>query len=215
MTNHYKYVYGTTGPQADKLNQIVDVGLKIAEEYIEISKPTTVRIWIRKRGEDQSPKEMLSSGDGSRKRSIYITLSKKFLNSRQLRQLSSTVIHEYVHVLRHNLRDSKTVLAAAIEEGISCYIQTMLWKAPNYLDIKTLNERMVRICWKKLSAALSKSQHKYPIIWKDQAYREMLYRLGFGIVRKYVHANKKISYRKLVLTSQAKLVKFAQECYGK
>ena len=214
IINDHFYAYQFPKSKIRPLQKALHDGLAIARENIQIWKPITIQLWIGTK-KDKLAHNFVSSGDAAGKRTIHITISRVFLNSRNFSQLQSTITHEYAHILRNNLRRSKTVLGAAIEEGISCYIQTSLWRAPNYLDIRSLNEKMVRIIWGKLEAALPKKTAKEKIVWKKEIYRQMLYRLGFGIVRRYVRKNQNVNFHNLVLTPQSRLIKFANREYGR
>ncbi len=154
-------------------------------------------------------KKKLTDGRLWHKGKMLVGISPRVLKSRTyLHRLSASAAHEYVHQLR-DPKAAKTVLAAAVEEGVATYIETQLFEAPEYLDIKTLNEGMVRVCADKIRAALFDKPSNRRMIWSNEAYREMLYRLGFGIIRRYAKDHPKLSLAALARVPQQKYIRFA------
>ncbi len=212
-------IYGSNGISPGKLLIIQDAvgaGLEAARQNLGIWPEAKVRIWILAR-----PKHRIPSQGSAGKKFINIGITKKYLNSRNaFKKISGTVIHEYVHYIRLlsklDRRDyRKTVLEAAIEEGVSIYIQSAIAGYPDYLDIKNLNEKMVHTCWDKFSEVINKPADKYyKLLEDDETYRAIYYRLGFGVVRKYMNSNPQISLAKLAKISETKLVRFAKKTYN-
>ena len=191
------------------IQEAVYSGLQAARVNLRTSKKVKIRIWVLARIKGGMP-----SRAATNKKFISIGITRKYLNSRNIyKNLAGTVIHEYIHFLRlHSGRHrAKTILDAVIEEGIAIYIQSAVAKPPNYLDIKTLDEKMIKICWDKFSEVIDKPIKKryWNKIENNEIYRAIYYRLGFGIVRRFMELNPGISLAKLVRISEKKLARFA------
>jgi uncharacterized protein YjaZ len=213
VINDYYYLYRIPKDKREAVNRAVSKGLQLARQHSGMWLPLTLKARLLKSKEQEHIKELFA-GFQRGKRTIEIQITKKLLLLKNFSKLlSGTAVHEYIHLLRRGRGKAKTVLERAIEEGISCYLQTLLVGAPKYLDIKTLNEQMVKTCWRKLEAILDMPMRRYPKIWKDQVYREIYYRLGFGIVRRFMNNHPKINERELILIPRKKLVKFARYVY--
>lgn len=208
------YLYGNIPlRKVQIIEEAVFRGLEAARENLAVGKATKVRFWVLAR-----MKNKLSSKGHTTKKCINIAITKRYLNSRNiLKKLSGTVMHEYVHFLRllSGRHHARTVLDASIEEGIAIFIQAILSEPPDYLDIKTLDEEMVRICWDKFSKILDRPAKKYPQIENNLVYRAIYYRLGFGIVRRFMELNPDIALSKLIKFSKERIASFAGSTYGK
>src|SRR3989338_8538174 len=213
-------IYGSDGLSPNKLLIIQDAvngGLEAARQNLDIWPEAKVRVWILAK-----PKHNIPSQGTADKKFINIGITKKYLNSRNsFKKIGGTVIHEYIHFVRllsrlDNRNYAKTVLGAAIEEGVSIYIQSIIAGYPDYLDVKNLNESMIRTCWDKFSEVIDKPAKKYyKLLENDEIYRAIYYRLGFGIIRKYMKANPDIDLAKLVKIPESELIQFAKKIYYK
>lgn len=213
MSNKY-YFYGKISRSKSLLLQeTISEGLQIAQEKLGILGEIKVKIYILPR---------MKYGYESRgyvtKKYINVIITEKYLNSKNLKiKLSSTIIHEYVHLSRLSLGlyCSSTVLSSMVEEGIAIYAQTILSEAPRYLDIKNLNEKIVTDYWKIFDKVLDQPSKKYPQIEGNNTYRVMYYRIGFSIVLRYMELHPKINLTKLTKISEEKLIKFAKSIHTK
>ncbi len=151
---------------------------------------------------------------------ISIGVSPQFTRKpRFFQRVVGTSVHEYVHFLRFQLGlqqgASRTILGSAIEEGIAIFAETALSTPPIYLDLRTLNERMVAICWDKLSEVLPIPEGRFPKLLKAQVYREIYYRLGYGIVRRYLTDHPRLTLTSLIRMKRTTLQQFARKVYGR
>ncbi|MDO8302125.1 MAG: DUF2268 domain-containing putative Zn-dependent protease, partial [Sedimentisphaerales bacterium] len=215
--NNDRYFYADDmPPQASlRIEKAIWRGIHSVRLQTGLNKAVSVRVCLFKKLDKNPlsiPGHFLSYGNTT-KYNITIWIFPKLLASRNFfRMTAGTGIHEYVHYLRYQfcvLQGSTTVLEQAIEEGIAIYVQTTLSQAPNYLGLRTLNEHMVRICWDKLSAALNDPLGKHPTILRTQVYREVYYRIGFGIVRRFMDEHPRISLAGLIKMRRQRLKQFA------
>jgi uncharacterized protein YjaZ len=215
MINDLYILYGKPDKRlAQAIYGSLKAGLMIAREKIKISQGVTFKIYVSRPKKYAVRDFYLSDGHAEGKRTIFIDLSKLFFKKRDWRQrLVGTTVHEYTHLLRHGQGRVRTVVEAVVEEGVAVYMQTRLTAAPDYLDIKTLNQKMVGRCWNKLENVLDEPVGKQKIIWQNEVYREIHYRFGFGIVRDFVKANKIQSFEQLVKTPRSKFISFARGKY--
>jgi uncharacterized protein YjaZ len=192
------------------LQELVGYSLYNARYYLKSKRPVRIYFGVK------NTKKILSHGETDKK-IIKILLSKNYLVSKEInRGLPSTIIHEFVHYERLNTgkHKNKTIFECMIEEGIANFIQVNISKhKPQYLDLKNLDEKMLKICWDKINLVLDKSSRSntFKKLYKNNIYREIYYRLGFGIVREYMSKNKSISLSRLVKIINKQLVHFAKE----
>lgn len=215
MINDIYQLYGKPDKRlAQEINDSLKAGLMIARKKINISQGVTFKIYVMPPKKYAARAVYLTDGLAEGKRTIFIDLSKLFFKKRDWRQrLAGTVIHEYTHLLRKEQGRVRTVFEAVIEEGAAIYMQTRLAYTPDYLDIKTLDQKMVKICWNRLKNVLDEPAKKQKIIWENQVYREIHYRLGFVIVRDYAKTNRIQSLEQLVKTPRSRFIKFARGKY--
>lgn len=206
-------LYGTVPPKTrQRMLYAIAHGLATVRAKLETRVPARVRCWVLAR-----IRHRLVSRGYTTKRRIDIGITWKYLRGRTFPQkLAGTVIHEYVHFLRLHAgrHTARTVLNVAIEEGIANTMQTRLFHAPEYLAIDTLDEAMVRLCWDKLANVLDQPARQYPQVEDNDVYREISYRLGYGIVRRFLRQHRTYSLKRLVRMSSATLARFAHETYG-
>ncbi len=190
----------------------IDTGFGLARENLLVKDKVDLTLLTLTK---QQGKNYLSVGKTTKK-GINIWVSKKYLGSRSMfADLYGTVIHEYVHFIRQILgvHNTKKVINITIEEGIAIYIQSTLCRPPKYLEVKSLSEKTVENIWKKFSQVYNKPSNKFPAIEKNTIYRTLNYRLGFGIVRRFMNENPKITLAKLVRINNEKIIKFTEKKY--
>jgi hypothetical protein len=203
---YYFYASVPTGKQ-QMIEDLFAKGITKARRSLGASTPVKVYIYFRNRYD-------LTEGFLWHPGKILLQISPRLLrNKKRLSGLTGTAIHEYVHLVRNarGMKLADTVLEAAIEEGIAAFIQTRLFRAPEYLDIRTLSEKMVQTCRDKLLAALPDKTSRRKIIWTNETYREMLYRLGFGIIRMYERKHPKATLRSLLIMPRKNFVSFGEK----
>lgn len=199
------------------VERAVDAGIAVAMDTLLARDRVTVRVWLLP--QNDALVRGLSSRAKAAKKSIHIFITPKFFRQKGAASaLAGTVAHEYVHHTRlvSGRHDAKTVLDWCIEEGIALYIAAALFRPQPDLDIKTLHEKMVRVCWDKFSRIVDKPARigKYRKLGSDQVYRTILYRLGFGIVRRFMESSRGISLPELIRMPTKKLNAFAKKVYG-
>jgi uncharacterized protein YjaZ len=213
--NDYQDKLSIYGKIPERKVSIIESGVFMAldavRESLGVERAVRLRIFILPRIQNK----VISSGRAY-KNYINIFVTQKYLNSRKFfKKFPGTVIHEYIHFLRisYGVHRAKTVLEALIEEGIAIYIQSVLSEPPDYLDIKTLDKKMVRLCWEKLSNVIDEPIKKYPQLETHHIYRTIYYRLGFGIIRHFVKLNPKITFFKLLKCPTKRIKSFVQDFY--
>lgn len=209
------YLYGKISPNRSIIIQeAIYSGLLAARASLGVKKKTNVRVWVL----GKTKGGMVCRAEANR-RFINIEITKTYAHSRKIhKHLAGTVIHEYVHFLRlHADRHcTKTLADALIEEGIAIYVQSVIAQPPTYLDIKNLDETMVKICWEKLAQVIDSrfAKRHWEKIKNNNIYLAIYYRLAFGIVRRFVRLHPHTSLAKLLRSSGKKLVRFAHRAYG-
>lgn len=148
---------------------------------------------------------------------ISFGLAPNYLRSWRFRQgLVSSSIHEYTHYLRYKhqvVQGSRTVLAGMIEEGIAIYLETVLNSAPLYIDLRMQTEKNMLIYWEKLEGVLGQMGSKTPAVLKNETYRTIYYRLGFGIVAQYMNDHPRLTLRHVVTMPRRALIAYARRGY--
>lgn len=207
------YIMSISPKYHERIMQAISKGLALVRKQIGISRSITINIFGASE-KFKIRKDAMTDARSIGKRTLKIGINEKVIaKQRLLRSLTGTAIHEYVHLLRQ-AQNTKKVVDVMIEEGIASYIQTKLWFAPEYLDLKTLNEKEVQYCWDTLSAVLYERSTKHMMLWDKTAYHEMFYRLGFGIVRNYIKSNSITNLKKLITTKRERFIKFANKKYS-
>jgi uncharacterized protein YjaZ len=149
---------------------------------------------------------------------ISLVINPNYLTSWRFRRgLVGTAIHEYTHYLRFlNQRiqgSSRTVLDGLLEEGIAIFFETVLNKAPIYIDHRAVSEKMMRMYWGTLADVMRTPEKKVPVVLKNVTYRTIYYRLGMGIVSQFMNDYPKFTLRQLVNVPRPQLIAYARRIY--
>ena len=196
------------------LTEAIQQGLKEVRSFLDVCTPLEMLVFYNPY---QMEKSFWTDGSswGKQTMSINVNIKKSFSPAR-LREFASTIVHEYVHCIRHG-KKIQTLLDAIINEGVSCTTQTELYGPPIYLDFKNTSTDDIQKLWKLwhktyLMKSIDANSSTHFLDYRNT--REGGYQLGFYIVTNYADA-KKLSPQKLWTCSINEIKKFALTLFQK
>lgn len=189
-------------------------GLVKARKVVEWHKPIEVLIFA---AEWHDRVDFETYGEIFSEKSIVVywdTKHSQKFSAKRLKQLESTIIHEFIHCVRDRFDVIENLADKFVEEGMSCFFQTRLSQPPPYLDLGGSSEVDIWRWWKYFYPHLRTKIKKIPKVESDRGLLEASYRIAYFIIYKFWDTRPRMHARKFVHISRKKVMDFARHYFA-